>query len=217
MTRASIILPGMLLLFSALSFAQEIPAESPPVTSPTESSQTEKISDYDFFLDQLIRLEDRAAEELPFSRDELEEIHRLKNQLEGTGYTDLINEAAFLFFLAEKEVKAAEQQAATEEMTARLLQEEKNYQTTLKNQDRRNFWKKFTFGSALVGAGAFGLSKYSADLAYDSYIYSYNLQDAYRYQRQWEFFDLTSAVSLGFSVVNLGTWMVLSWLDMKDN
>ena len=183
-------------------------------TFPQETDEDNSGTLYDGFLDRLVLLEERFGEEGPVTDAEMLEIRALNSELESTIFRDLYLEGNLLAFLAENEARRFGGEEITEEFLNDFLKESKREKRRERNSRSKKFWKGFTLGSAIVGAGAFNLLSYTSALSYDRYIQSEDPAEALFYQKRWELLDTTTLGALGFTALNLLVNGILQITDL---
>ena len=194
----------------------ELSAPEEPAAVPEADAPAAEEYSYDFFLSRLNALEEAAALQGTLSEEERAEIELLREQLEGTDFGDLQNEAEFLAILAEKDSARTARESEAAERLSLLREEETRYRKTVRTREKIDFWQKFTLKAAAAGLVSYGAFELLGNKAYDNYLYADNLNDAYEYQVKWEMYDAGSAASLGFCLLNLAAWAVLSGIEQKN-
>ena len=206
-------LPGTPTAVQEETPAEAVPAE-PVLPGPAVPAEPEAYT-YDFFVERLSALEERASGDLPLTGEERAEILLLRDALWETEYTDLLNEASFLLFLAQEDLDRSDREANREARLEELVLQEQEYQAWIRKGERIVKWKKNTLRGSVAGAVLFGLFRMIGDEAYDQYIQSATIDEAWEHQKVWQFADGMSAVSLGYSLSNLIAWAVLSTAEVR--
>jgi len=192
---------------------EPVPAE-PVLPEPAVPTEPETYT-YDFFVERLSALEERASGDSPLTGEERTEILLLRDTLRETEFTDLFNEASFLLFLAQEDLDRSDREANREARLEELVLEEQEYQAWVRKGERIVKWKKNTLKGSVAGVVLFGLFQMIGDDAYDRYIHSGTIDEAWEHQKVWQFADGMSAVSLGYSLSNLIAWAVLSTAEVR--
>ncbi|MBI9104554.1 MAG: hypothetical protein JEY99_19215 [Spirochaetales bacterium] len=209
MRKGAFLLFILLLFFTTLPAQTEEEAHGPTDISLQESAQQEPLLvdkdeyGYDFYLDKLIIWEGRLEKEGSIGQTELEQIKALTEELESTAFQDLYLEGTLLEFLAGNEARRAAKESAQPEILEDFLKEARKEQRRERSSENKVFWKRFTLGSAIVGAGLYNLAIYSSESSYNSYLSAGDRNEAYFYQQRWEVLDLAALGSLGFTALNL--------------